>query len=230
MALPEGLVTPRRLIVVGASLAALLLAVGIGFSALTSAERSGAPDSAARGAATPSASASPSPSGGTGAGSTETVGPQAAGSTPPTAGPRTATEVLAEQTAAPTLPPSAKREPLVSAPLPPTASASKKLVAGFPAAIALKPKSTIVNSSVSSSGSIMQATLSAKTEASGDEVVAYYEKLFAKIGLAGSPVPSTGGTESYSFARGNDSVTLTVTPSKSNGASYALFGVLNVSS
>jgi len=225
MARPEGLVTPRRLIIVGASLAALLLAVGIGFSALTSAERSGTPDGAARGAATPSASASPAPSS-----SADAIGPQAGTTTPPAAGPRTATEVLAEQTAAPTLPPSAKREPLVTAPLPPTASAAKKLVAGFPAAIALKPKSTIVNSSVSSSGSIMQATLSAKTDASGDEVVTYYEKLFAKIGLAGSPVPSTGGTESYSFARGNDSITLTVTPSKSNGSSYALFGVLNVSS
>jgi len=225
MALPEGVVTPRRLIVVGASLAALLLAVGIGFSALTSAERPGTPDSAARGSATPSTSASPTPSSSAGA-----IGPEAESGTPPSAGPRTATEVLAEQTAAPALPPSAKREPLVSAPLPATASAAKKLVAGFPAAIALKPKSTIVNSSVSSSGNTMQATLSAKTDADGDEVIAYYEKLFAKIGLAGSPVPSTGGTESYSFARGNDSVTLTVTPSKSNGSSYALFGVLNVSS
>ena len=225
MALPEGLVTPRRLIVVGASLAALLLVIGIGFSALTSAEHSSTPDSAARGSATPTTSAGPTPSSSAGA-----IGPTSGSAMPPTAAPRTATEVLADQTAAPTLPPSAKREPLVSAPLPPTASAAKKLVAGFPAAIALKPKSTIVNSSVSSSGGTMQATLSAKTEADGAEVIAYYEKLFAKIGLAGSPVPSTGGTESYSFARGNDSVTLTVTPSKSNGSSYALFGVLNVSS
>ena len=218
---PKRLVTPRRLIVAGAILAALLLIVGVGFTALTSGATRG---TSAHGSATASPSASPAPSK-----SAEAIGPFAPGSKPPTAGPRTATEVQADQTAGPTLPPSAKRVPLVSTPFPATASASKKLVAGFPTAIAPKPASTIVNSSVSSSGRILQATVSAKTDDSSDEVIAYYIELFAKIGLAGNQSPSTGGTVSYSFVRGSDTVTLTVTPSKKNGSTYALFGVLNAS-
>lgn len=228
----RGAVTPRRLIIAGAVLAAVVLLVGIGFTALT-----------AGGARSTTAATTPSPSASSNVGSTtgtETTGPGAIGTTTDTASgnatpsprptaPRTATEVEAGGSVSHTLPPSEPSAPLVSLPLPTSASALKKLVTGFPAAVFVMPSATIVDSSVSSSGDILQATLSAKTKADGDDVITYYEKEFAKVGLVGSSIPASAGSLSYSFVRGSNSIALTVKPSKSGGSTFTLFGVLNAS-
>ncbi|MBK4348504.1 hypothetical protein [Lacisediminihabitans changchengi] len=233
MGTPKKLVTPRRLIAVGAVLAAVVLVVGIGFTALSSGMSTGQAGKSAHGSAGPSSSNSATDDSAAGA-DTETGADTEAGAadtTPsprPTA-PRTATEVEAGGSVSHTLPPSAPSAPLVSLPLPASASALKKLVTGFPVAVLVMPSATIVDSSVSSSGDILQATLSAKTTADSDDVITYYEKQFAKVGLVGSSTPASGGSLSYSFVRGSNSIALTVKPSKSGGSTFTLFGVLNAS-
>ena len=109
------------------------------------------------------------------------------------AAPRIATEILAAQKAAPTLPPWAPRGPLLSALQPRSASAQKKLVDGLPTRITVKPSSTGLNPNVSSSGDIVQATLSVLNKTKTDDVIAYYKSQLAKAGLAGSQSPSQGG-------------------------------------
>ncbi len=68
--------------------------------------------------------------------------------------------------------------------------------------------------------------MSAKTTIASTELITYYETQFAKVGLQGSPSPAVGGSTAVSFARGNDTITLTVTPTTGGGARYTVFGVL----
>jgi hypothetical protein len=111
--------------------------------------------------------------------------------------------------------------------LPSAASARGSLVKGFPAAVPLAPSSKVVSSSVSVNEKTVQAALDAETSTKPAQVVAYYEKLFAKAGLPGTENAAGPDSRSLSFVRGTDSVTLTVTATKS-GARYSLFGVLRV--
>ena len=142
------------------------------------------------------------------------------------AAPRIATEILAAQKAAPTLPPWAPRGPLLSALQPKSASAQKKLVAGLPTSITVKPSSTGLNPKVSSSGDIVQATLSVLNKTKTDDVIAYYKSQLAKAGLAGSQSPSQGGgIATCPFMRAGDNITLTVSPTTSVGSRYTLFRV-----
>lgn len=110
---------------------------------------------------------------------------------------------------------------------PPQQSESEvgKLVAGFPDAVPLAPKSTISTSSLDSDGTRVQASLEASTPESAADVTTYYEKLFAALGFPGTPSPAASGSTAVLFARGGESVTLTVTPS-ATGSRYSLFGVL----
>jgi hypothetical protein len=114
---------------------------------------------------------------------------------------------------------------LLSGSLPSSASARGSLVKGFPAAVPLAPGSKVVSSSVSVADKTVQAALDAETSSTPAQVLAYYEKLFAKAGLPGTEGPAGPDSRSMSFVRGTDSVTITVTTTKT-GASYSLFGVL----
>ena len=209
--------TPRRLILLG-----LALSVALVIAAMTASLLPGAPMAGA------GESASPSPAftgvlKPIGHGIASTKAPS--NTVPTTAGPvgpRTTTEV--QQGAAPvaTLPPSTVAGPLVSGPLPASATSTGALVAGFPPGIPLPSGNTIATSSVSSNGNRLQATLSAKTTIDPAELVNWFSQQFAKLGLPGSPAPAVGGSIAYAFARGDDSITLTVTPAKSGGSGFTL--------
>jgi hypothetical protein len=114
---------------------------------------------------------------------------------------------------------------LLTGALPAKASARGALAKGFPAAVPLAGKSTVLSSSVSVNGKTVQAAVDAETSSTPAEVVAYYQKLFARAGLPGTETASTPESRSVSFVRGTDSVTLTVTATKT-GSRYSLFGVL----
>jgi hypothetical protein len=172
---------------------------------------------------------------------TPSVPPQAGETAPPsvvpftTPGPRapgkrTTTEVESKASNPPvTLPPSAPKTAMFTGPVPASASASGKLVKGFPSIIPLAQASTVASSSVASSGTIVQATVVARTTVAFGGVVDFYNKEFAKLGIAPTAVPAVGGSVAYSFTRDNDSITLTVTPAD-GGSRYSVFGVLDAAS
>jgi hypothetical protein len=140
--------------------------------------------------------------------------------------PRTTSEVPNPQAKpAPDVLPLKPVKRLLTGTLPSSASARGALVKGFPAAVPLAVGSKVVSSSVSVSNKTLQAALDAETTSTPAQVVAYYEKLFAKAGLPATENSAAPDTRSLSFVRGTDSVTLTVTATKT-GSRYSLFGVL----
>lgn len=179
------------------------------------------------------ASASPSPTGASGGsgGSGASAGSARSGggpvNPPPTAGKRYTTEVIpAKPTTAPALPPTTGLPRLIAAPLPATASATGKLVAGFPGALPPAPGSTITSSSVASQGGHLQLTLVATAGRAASDIVAFYRAALAKYGMYDAPVPAAAGRTVVAFARGADSVTVTATPG-SGGTSYVLYGAFS---
>ncbi|WP_104162706.1 hypothetical protein [Cryobacterium sp. N22] len=140
-------------------------------------------------------------------------------------GPRTSTEVLPPGQVNVTLPPSKPRSALVSLPLPPAANSLGEVVDGFPTDVLPGiPDSLVDNSSVATQGDRLQASLEAKTTLGTDDVLAFYRQHFAPLGLLESPTTSTKRASTLSFARDDDSVTLSVT-AVAGGSSYVLFGV-----
>lgn len=147
------------------------------------------------------------------------------GNTPPAAGKRYTTEVEpAAPAPTPALPHSTALPYPVSAPLPKTASASGKLVAGYPAKVIPQvPGSKVGTSSVASEDSHLQVTLDASTDQKVNDIVAFYRSKLAAYGMYDAAAPAVAGATSVQFARDGNSVTLTVTPG-AKGTSYVLFG------
>jgi hypothetical protein len=116
---------------------------------------------------------------------------------------------------------------LIAGSAPPSASGIGTLVAGFPAAVPIATDSTIVSSSIDSSGNTVQATVVAHTTRPADEVIASYQTAFAALGLAGSPMQSAAGDRALAFSRGDASITLTV-GGDGSGSDYSLFAVITL--
>lgn len=181
---------------------------------------------------TPDAGGAPTPSGPTPTDGTVPPAPAPQGpqadpvpDTDTEVGPRTSTEVLPPGQVNVTLPPSKPRSALVSLPLPPAANSLGEVVDGFPTDVMPGiPDSLVGSSSVATQGDRLQATLEAKTTLGTDDVLAFYRQHFAPLGLLESPTTSTKRASTLSFARDDDSVTLSVT-AVAGGSSYVLFGV-----
>jgi hypothetical protein len=214
-------ITPRRAIVAGLVAAVLVFTAAIIFSVL--------PGSATTPVAAPTTTVTTrsvpvSTTGPTNPDPTVAPGGQSSRSAPDTT--RTSTEVQGSgASTGRTNPASTPIAPLLTGPAPKTASKTGSLVDGFPTTIPVAHTSTITNSSVASSGDIVQATLVAKTSMSAADLLDFYQSTFAKVGLPGTEVPAVGGSTAFSFAHGNDTVTVTVTATKS-GANYSIYAVL----
>ncbi|TXN30424.1 hypothetical protein [Lacisediminihabitans profunda] len=217
----------RRAIISGLAAAAVIVGVTLVASSLNSAPATPSAQTtpSARATAPTDSTAAPAPTADPGAAPTAAPAPGPS----PTA-PRTSTEVQKGTTAGAALPPAAPLPVLFSGPMPRSASAVGKLVAEFPAVIPVAPGSTITDSSVSSSGNFLQATLSAKTSLSPQAVIAFYQSEFTKVSLPEAPLPAVGGSTAFDFARDGNSITLTVSPSGSGGSTYTVLGVLRASS
>ncbi|POH68358.1 hypothetical protein C3B59_06615 [Cryobacterium zongtaii] len=140
-------------------------------------------------------------------------------------GPRTSTEVLPPGQVDVTLPPSKPRSALVSLPLPPAVNSLGEVVDGFPTDVMPGiPNSLVDNSSVATQGDRLQAAFEARTTLGTDDVLAFYRNHFAPLGLLETPVTTTKRGTTLSFARDDDSVTLSVT-AVAGGSGYVLFGV-----
>lgn len=178
-------------------------------------------------------SARPSTSSGTPAPAPHaTDAPGSATSAPsPTAGKRYSTEVMpANPQATPALPPSTPLPYPVSGPLPASASASGRLVAGFPAAVLPQaPDSRIASSSIATQAPRLQVALEAHTGQGVAELLAFYRTALAQYGMYDSPAPAAAGSTAVTFSRDGDSVTVTATP-ETTGTSYVIYGAFTARS
>lgn len=155
-----------------------------------------------------------------------TVGSPAPTPSPtPTRAAGSGTEVL-PPTATPTTPHlGVDPTPLFTEPLPKTASATGKLVAGFPTKVISVPSGTkIVSSSISTQGDRMQLSLVGTSPASVGDVQSYFQGTFSTLGLTAAVTPSAPGTVATTYSRGSDRITVT-TAAGSDGTQLTVFGL-----
>lgn len=212
----------RTWIISGLAAAALIAAGAFTLSQLPPPVARTASDTVASHSSGPSGGSSDGEGGGPGTNGPATPG---AGNTPPAAGKRFTTEVEpAAPAATPALPQSTALPYPVAAPLPKSASASGKLVDGYPAKVIPQvPGSTVGKSSIASEDRHLQVTLDASTDQKVSDIVAFYRSRLAPYGMYDAAAPAVAGATSVQFARDGNSVTLTVTPGD-KGTSYVLFG------
>ncbi|MDV8146292.1 hypothetical protein [Arthrobacter sp. B10-11] len=229
----------KKLVIAGVSVAAVL-----GGAAVVLDQMAGAPDVSP---GTSSSTAAPGPAGaggseppgvppaatlatpGTAAGGGDGTVPgsgESPGSKAPGSGVR---EVLPPVAAAPSgLPKQSPPVALVSRPLPPTASAQGKIVAGFPEASLPFPDGTVVvSTAVSAADSVLQVTADAISGASQDSVMGHFQQQLAPLSFWSEEAPAAEGQRSVRFVRGADSVTLTTSTTGTGSTRFMLLGNLH---
>lgn len=229
----------KKLVIVGVSVAAAL-----GVTAVVLDQLAGVPEASS---AAPSNSGPPGsaltggpdapgvPPAGTPAAPGTAVGGgngQAPGTGESTGGPATDSgvrEVLPPVAAAPSgLPLPSPPAALVRSPLPPTASAQGKIVAGFPGDSLPFPDGTVVVSTgVSAADTVLQVTAEAISPNSQDSVVGHFQQQLATLRFWSEPAPAAQGQRSVRFVRGTDSVTLTTSTTGTGSTRFMLLGSLH---
>ena len=117
--------------------------------------------------------------------------------------------------------------PLVRRPLPRAASASARLVTGFPSVLRPTRSSVVRTSSLSPAGVRLQVGLVAFTSRSLEEVLLEYRRRLVAHGLVERDAPLTmPGSTAATFRRGHTVVTVTVTP-EGPGATYIVQATLH---
>jgi hypothetical protein len=101
----------------------------------------------------------------------------------------------------------AESSPLINSPLPKSASAEGKLVAGFPTSvISLPPGAKVVSSAIATEGDRMQATVVASSAASENTVHGYFDGIFTALGLRGTETSAAPGTRATTWSNGTDNI------------------------
>lgn len=114
---------------------------------------------------------------------------------------------------------------MVHSPLSGVASAVGAVVAGFPSTFVPIPDgATVVITTVTSEGSIMQAGLEAKSTATVDEIVAFYRHDLDAQGFTASPAAALGPGQAWHFLRDGEGVALTVRTASDGGTSFSVAG------
>ena len=123
------------------------------------------------------------------------------------------------------VPPLPTPTPLVAAPLPAGASADGAVVEGFPSGVAGPlPGADVVTSSIAVDGAVMQATLTARTDATADDVRAGYADRWAALGLARAD--AGGGVTGDAYADPYSSVMIAFADGAGTGTVYTVYAVL----
>lgn len=131
-------------------------------------------------------------------------------------------------TGLPGLTPARPTGPLVPSPMPRSASATGRLVTGFPELLRPPARSSVVSSSLAAAAPRLQVALVGATPQGPEAVLGTYRARLTRQGLRERAAPpSVAGSEAVAFARGPSSVTVTV---RREGArtTYTVFGVLHV--
>ena len=229
----------RRRLLVGAGAVALLLVAGaLVLDATAGGPGDGSPISAgATGSATssspgvPSSGTTSSPGAATpGATSAATVTPQDPSNPAAVADPSAPLEVSGPAPVDTGLPDSTPRAALVSLPLPAAASATRALVAGYPSAVvAPLPDSIVASSSVEPAGDALRSGLTATVALDAEQIVESYRRSLAAQGFTSAAVDAPADGAAMVFTAGEDSVSLSVTPTGTPRMSYSLIAVLHPS-
>lgn len=229
----------RRLLVVAGALALVLVAGALVLDATAGGPGDGSPISA--GATGSAGSSSPgTPSSGTtsspgaaatpGATSAATVTPQDPSNPAAAADPSAPLEVSGPAPVDTGLPDSTPRAALVSLPLPAAASATRALVAGYPSAVvAPLPDSVVASSSVEPAGDALRSGLTATVALDAEQIVESYRRSLAAQGFTSAAVDAPADGAAMVFTAGEDSVSLSVTPTGTPRMSYSLIAVLHPS-
>lgn len=161
-------------------------------------------------APTPQATTAPIPTPGPIANATPTAGSEVI---PPAAG----------QAPTDRLPQLAPPAPLISAPLPANGFVRNELVAGFPVeVVSLPANADVIDSSLAQDGTVMQATLTARTDAPAEDVLTHYRELWSGLGLA----PGASGEGDAAFSDTYSSVSLAFSGASGTGTLYTVYAVL----
>ena len=181
------------------------------------------PATSGSGSSTPGASGQATPpdaaAGGSQTGSGEASSAGSPGSTPmPGSTPTPGSTPMPGSTPTPTY-------AMVHSPLSGVASAVGAVVAGFPSTFVPIPDgATVVITTVTSEGSIMQAGLEAKSTATVDEIVAFYRHDLDAQGFTASPAAALGPGQAWHFLRDGEGVALTVRTASDGGTSFSVAG------
>ncbi|KQQ05812.1 hypothetical protein ASG06_04485 [Rathayibacter sp. Leaf185] len=155
--------------------------------------------------------------------------------TPPTpvaeADPSAPLEVSGPAPAETGLPSSAPRAALITLPLPAAASASRSVVAGYPSSVvAALPGSVVASSSVEPAGDVLRSGLTATVELTAEQITEQYRSSLAEQGFTSAAVDAPEGGSAMLFTAGDDTVSLSVSPTGTPRMSYSLLSVLHASS
>lgn len=230
----------RRLLVVAGAIAAVLVAGALVLDA--TAGRPGSGDATTGGPVGASASASASAT----ASGVATIAPDAGAASPgvpaDVTAPTPAATAAAPDPSAPLevsgpapvdtgLPASAPRPALIALPLPPAASADRAVVAGYPSdVVAPLPGSVVASSSVEPAGEALRSGLTATVDLSADQITEQYRSSLIELGFTSAPVEAPAGGSATVFTAGEDTVSLSVTPTGTPRMSYSLLSVLHAPS
>ena len=116
---------------------------------------------------------------------------------------------------------------LLSLPLPEPDAAEGRLVGSFPQDLVPPvPASTVLSSSVASSGNTLQAGLRAAADPAA--VLEFYDRHFAALGFQPGALNTAGGATTAVFSYGRSSVTVSTAPETApgTGPEYSVFAVL----
>lgn len=146
----------------------------------------------------------------------------------PGAAPTEGSEVLPpDESGGIRLPSLAPEEPLIVTPFPAPGSQENGLVEGFPVeAMGPVQGSEVLQSSIAVEEQTMQATLTARTDASADDVRSHFAAAWTTLGLHEQIAESS---DDLSYVGPYESLTLAFTPSSGTGTVYAIYGVFRAS-
>ena len=227
----------RRLVIAGICLAVLIAAVALVLDQMASKP----------GPATAQSSVSPTP-GGDPSNSNSSGGASAPPSGSPTSGSSTSSppdgsgngsgdgvttakplEVLPPVTATPTgLPEPSAPAPLITGPLPKSATAKGSLVEGWPSSVVTMPAGTTVGStSISTSGTVLQLTADGIVGTSQGDVLGAFRQSLVAQGFWSEDAPAPDGAVAARFVRGTDTVTVSVSVTGTGVSRFQLLGSLH---
>lgn len=223
----------RRLVIAGICLAVLIAAVALVLDQMASKP----------GPATAQSSVSPTP-GGDPSNSNSSGGASAPPSGSPTSGSSTSSppdgsgdgvttakplEVLPPVTATPTgLPEPSAPAPLITGPLPKSATAKGSLVEGWPSSVVTMPAGTTVGStSISTSGTVLQLTADGIVGTSQGDVLGAFRQSLVGQGFWSEDAPAPDGAVAARFVRGTDTVTVSVSVTGTGVSRFQLLGSLH---
>ena len=228
----------KRLVIAGVGLAAILGGTAVVLDQMTAGGPSAALVAPPAGSSPPAGSGPPAASSSADPGKTDPATPTGpgAGAATPTGGSAEGSapapvdrEVLPPVSASPSgLPVPSAPAPLIKSPLPATASAQGKIVAGFPAGVVSFPAGTVViSTAVSTADGALQMTADAIVAQRQDSVVGHFQQVLGRLKFWSEPVPSAQGQRAVRFSRGSDSVTLTTSTTGTGGTRFMLLGNLH---